>query len=90
MKLIRERFVPYAPRWGSTGYASQDKWLHQTTLSGRLNVTRIRGTQWDLYTANGTLVQGNGTLEGALEAYAKLSERTASRRSSREVPTIRP
>jgi hypothetical protein len=75
MKLIRERFVPYAPRWGSTGYASQDKWLHQTTLSGRLNVTRIRGTQWDLYTANGTLVQGNGTLEGALEAFAKLPEK---------------
>jgi hypothetical protein len=75
LKVIGEKFVPYAPRWGSTGYASQDKWLHETTLRGRTNVTRIRGTMWEIYTANGTLVVGNGTLEGALEAFAKLPEK---------------
>ena len=75
MKVIREKFVPYAPRWGSTGYANQDKWLHETLLRGRATVTRIRGTQWEIYTANGTLVLGNGTLEGALEAFSKLPEK---------------
>jgi len=75
LKIIRERFIPYAPRWGSTGYASQDRWLHETTLRGRTTVTRIRGSQWEIYTANGTLVIGDGTLEGALAAFAKLPEK---------------
>jgi hypothetical protein len=76
MNLVKDRFVPYAPRWGSTGYASQDRWLHETLLRGRANVTRIRGTQWEIFTANGTLVvSSNATLEGALEAFAKLPEK---------------
>ena len=30
MKLIKEKFVPYAPRFGSTGFATQDAWMKQT------------------------------------------------------------
>lgn len=75
MKLLKERFVAYAPRFGSTGYASQDKWLNDVFADGKGRECRIEGTMWAVVTAGGVRVKGNHkSLAGALAAYGKLPE----------------
>ena len=52
MKLIGEKFVPYAPRWGSTGYVSQDAWMKAKNKKAQeiKNANRIKGTFWSIVT----------------------------------------
>src|SRR5262245_36952486 len=80
MKLLKEKFIAYAPRFGSTGYASQDRWLNEVFRDGRGRECRIEGTLWAIVTASGVRVQGrHKSLSAALEAYRKLpaADRTA-------------
>lgn len=78
MTLIDERFVPYATRWGSTGYATQDAWLLAVSKQSQAveNANRIQGTYWAIVTASGApVVSEQRTLEGALAAYHQLPEK---------------
>lgn len=75
MALLKEKFIPYAPRFGSTGYASQDKWLNDVFRDGLGRECRVEGTLWAVVTAGGTRVKGkHKSLKDALEAYARLPE----------------
>jgi hypothetical protein len=75
LKLLKEQFIPYAPRFGSTGYVSQDRWLNEVFRDGRGRECRIEGTLWAIVTARGTRVQGkHKNLKEALEAFHKLPE----------------
>lgn len=73
MNLIKEKFVPYAPRFGSTGYATQDAWMKQTFWGYKADSAMIGGTRWTIVTASGKpVVSAKKSLEGALEAFAGL------------------
>lgn len=77
MKLINEKFIPYASRWGSTGYATQDEWfkIQRKKSQEAKRLCRIEGTFWDIVTASGEpVVNEEKSLEGALEAYRELPE----------------
>src|SRR5262245_8811040 len=77
MALINEKFIPYAPRWGSTGYVSQDAWKKEASKKAAAvkHANRMPGTFWSIITANGTpVVSDKKTLEGALEAFQQLPE----------------
>jgi hypothetical protein len=77
MKLIDTQFIPYAPRWGSTGYITQDDWFKQARKKGQeaKRGNRISGTFWDIVTASGEpVVSEERTLEAALKAYRKMPE----------------
>jgi hypothetical protein len=77
MALIDTKFVPYASRFGSTGYASQDAWFKMARKKGQdaKRGNRIQGTFWDIVTASGEpVVTEEHTLEAALKAYHKLPE----------------
>src|SRR6185436_14411480 len=75
MQLLTDRFIAYAPRFGSTGYASQDKWLNGVFRDGLGRECRIEGTMWGIVTAAGVRVKGSHkNLAAALEAYQKLPE----------------
>src|SRR5262245_53961971 len=77
MKLINTQFVPYASRFGSTGYATQDAWFKMMRKKAQSvkHGNRIRGTFWDIVTARGEPVVGEErTLEAALRAYQKMPE----------------
>lgn len=75
MKLLQDEFIAYAPRFGSTGYATQDKWLDDVFGDGKGRECRIEGTMWAIITAKGTRVQGNHkSLAEALAAYRKLPD----------------
>jgi hypothetical protein len=72
-KLLRENFVCYAPRFGSTGYAAEDKWFAGARGAGK--GARIEGTMWEILTASGTGVKGkHKNLEAALAAFARFPE----------------
>lgn len=78
MELIKTKFVPYAPRWGSTGYATQDAWNKEVSKKAAAvnRQNRISGTFWAIVTASGEpVVSPKKTLEGALEAFAELPEK---------------
>src|SRR5262245_39909099 len=78
MTLLKTKFVPYAPRWGSTGYATQDRWNKEVSKKAAAvkNQNRIPGTFWSIVTASGEpVVNPKKTLEGALEAFAQLPEK---------------
>ncbi len=69
MDLIKTKFVPYAPRWGSTGYATQDRWNREFWKKSAAvqHQNRIQGTFWSIVTASGDpVVNPKKTLEGAL------------------------
>jgi hypothetical protein len=73
--LIKERFIPWAPRWGGTGYVTEDRWLEQTFGHGRARASLIGGMHCGVITANGTpVVSQERTLEAALQAFARLPE----------------
>ncbi len=73
MKLLRDKFIAYAPRFGSTGYATQDRWLNKVFRDGRGRECRIEGTLWAIITASGARVKGkHRSLAEALAAYRKL------------------
>src|SRR5262245_35253478 len=75
MRLLREKFVPYAPRFGSTGYASQDRWLREVFRDNRGQECRVNGTLWAIVTASGARVKGrHKNLAAALAAYRKMPE----------------
>lgn len=75
MKLLKEKFIAYAPRFGSTGYATQDKWLNDVFRDGRGKECRVEGTLWAIVTASGARVKGRHKgLAAALEAYRKMPE----------------
>jgi hypothetical protein len=75
MSLLKEKFIAYAPRFGSTGYATQDRWLNDVFGDGRGRECRIEGTLWAIVTASGARVKGNHkSLSAALDAYRKLPE----------------
>src|SRR5262249_49562377 len=77
MTLLKEKFVPYAPRGGSTGYATQDAWKKEVSKKGAAvkHQNRISGTFWSIITASGEpVVSPEKTLEGALAAFAKMPE----------------
>jgi hypothetical protein len=78
MNLLMEEFVPWAPRWGSSGYATEDEWRKRVGTENRNVDNRIYpgyGVNWRIITANGTPVMARPkTLEGALAAFRKLSE----------------
>jgi hypothetical protein len=77
MALIDCKFVPYAPRFGSTGYATQDAWFKMARKKGQdaKRGNRIQGTFWDIVTASGEpVVSEERTLEAALNAFHKLPE----------------
>jgi hypothetical protein len=77
MSLIDNKFVPYASRFGSTGYATQDAWFkasHKKANEAK-HANRIRGTFWEIVTASGEpVISPDSTLEGALKAYRELPE----------------
>jgi hypothetical protein len=78
MDLIKTKFIPYAPRWGSTGYATQDSWNKEVSKKGAAvkHQNHISGTFWSIITASGEpVVNPKKTLEGALEAFAQLPEK---------------
>src|SRR5262245_50844622 len=78
MTLLKEKFVPLAPRGGSTGYASQDRWNKEVGKKAAAvkHQNRIPGTFWSIITASGEpVVSPRRTLEGALEAFAQLPEK---------------
>jgi hypothetical protein len=73
MKLLREKFIAYAPRFGSTGYVTQDRWLNEVFKDGRGPECRVEGTMWAIVTASGARVKGNHkNLAAALAAYRML------------------
>jgi hypothetical protein len=73
MRLLREEFIAYAPRFGSTGYVTQDRWLNEVFRDGRGRECRVEGTMWAIVTAAGVRVKGSHkSLSAALEAYRKL------------------
>src|SRR5262245_44371170 len=77
MALIDTQFVPYASRFGSPGYATQDAWFKMTRKKAQeaKHGNRIRGTFWDIVTASGEpVVSEERTLEAALKAYRQLPE----------------
>jgi hypothetical protein len=75
MALIKEKFIPFAPRWGSTGYEVEDKWLGETFGNNRCRECKIGGTQWSIITASGKpVVTLTKTLEDALATYKTLPE----------------
>src|SRR6516225_3055651 len=75
MKLLKTKFIAYAPRFGSTGYASQDKWLKDVFWGYKDKECSIEGTMWAIVTASGARVKGkHKSLSDALEAYGKLPE----------------
>jgi hypothetical protein len=74
MRLLAERMIPYAPRFGSTGYATQDEWLKKV-LDGKDGDARIAGTYWVVVAASGKRVVGaHRTLLDALNAYRRMPE----------------
>jgi hypothetical protein len=78
MTLLKEQFVPYAPRWGSTGYATQDAWRKEVSKKAAAvkHRNRIPGTFWSIITASGEpVVSADRTLEGALAAFAEMPEK---------------
>jgi hypothetical protein len=74
--LINNKFVPYAPRWGSTGYATQDAWIREVTRKSWVGtpVNRIAGTYWSIVTASGEPVPCK-TLADVLMAFKHLPEK---------------
>jgi hypothetical protein len=73
VKLLKEKFVCYAPRFGSTGYAAEDKWFDKARGAGR--ESRIEGTLWEFITASGTAVKGkHRNLQAVVAAFHKLPE----------------
>jgi hypothetical protein len=73
MNLIKDKFIPFAPRWGSTGYASQDAWLRAARATKE---NRIAGTFWAIVTASGApVVSPKKSLEGALAAFQQLPQK---------------
>jgi hypothetical protein len=78
MTILKEKFVPYAPRFGSTGYASQDNWFKEARKKAAetKHANRIPGTFWSIYTASGEpVVSPKKTLDLMLEAFAELPEK---------------
>jgi hypothetical protein len=76
MNMIKEKFVPYAPRFGSTGYATQDAWMKHTFWDYKADPAMIEGTRWTIVTADGTPVPSEErTLEGALRAFTALPKK---------------
>src|SRR5262245_44293261 len=78
MTLLKTKFVPYAPRWGSTGYTTQDAWIKEVSKKAAAikHQNRIPGTFWSIITASGEpVVSPKQTLEGALEAFARMPEK---------------
>lgn len=78
MTLLKDKFVAYAPRWGSTGYVTQDNWKKETSKKGQAakHANRIGGTYWSIVTASGEpVVSEQRTLEAALAAFAQLPEK---------------
>src|SRR5262245_22193358 len=75
LRLLKEKFVAYASRFGSTGYATQDRWLNDVFGDGRGRECRIEGTLWAIVAASGARVKGNHkSLSAALDAFEKLPE----------------
>src|SRR5688572_17792524 len=75
LKLLKEQFIAYAPRFGSTGYESQDKWLDEVFGDGKGRECRVEGTMWAIVTAGGARVKGNHkNLAEALAAYRLMPE----------------
>jgi hypothetical protein len=75
MKFLKEKFVGYAPRFGSTGYTTEDKWLHKVFAKYAANECQVRGTLWAIITASGARVKGNHQdLQAARAAFDKLPE----------------
>jgi len=73
MRLLKDQFIGYAPRFGSTGYETQDWWLNEVFKDGRGRECRVEGTMWAVVTAAGVRVKGSHkSLSAALEAYRKL------------------
>src|SRR5262245_726375 len=73
MRVLRDEFIAYAPRFGSTGYVSQDRWLNEVFKDGLGRECRIEGTLWAIVTASGARVKGNHkNLAAALAAYRNL------------------
>jgi hypothetical protein len=78
MNLIDQKFIPYATRWGSTGYPTQDAWLKAANRKAQAakHANRIRGTFWSIVTASGEpVVTEERTLEAALKAYREMPEK---------------
>jgi hypothetical protein len=77
LTLINDQFVAYAPRWGSTGYPTQDAWKKEVSKKAQAvkHANRISGTYWSIVTASGEpVVSPKRTLEGALEAFQQLPD----------------
>src|SRR5438046_3003179 len=75
--VINTRFVAYAPRWGSTGYATQDAWIKEVSKKAQAvkHANRIAGTYWTIVTASGEpVVSARKTLEDSLTAFQELPE----------------
>jgi hypothetical protein len=73
IKRLKEKFVCYAPRFGSTGYAEEDKWFDKARGAGR--ETRIEGMFWEYITASGAPVKGkHRNLGDVVAAFHKLPE----------------
>src|SRR5437667_880252 len=78
MTLLQEKFVAYAPRWGSTGFATQDRWNKEVSKKAAAvkHQNRIPGTFWSIITASGEpVVSPRRTLDGALEVFAQMPEK---------------
>jgi hypothetical protein len=83
MKLLKEGFVGYAPRFGSTGYKAEDEWLAKALARDASKGCRIRGTLWVIVTASGRGVKGDHKSPSeALAAFHQLPE--ADRRAAVE------
>src|SRR5262249_49838403 len=76
VKFLREHFVLYAPRYGSTGYADEDKWYEKARGAGR--ETRLDGLMWEFFTASGAPVKGKH--RGLRDVVAAVGKLPASER----------
>jgi hypothetical protein len=78
MALLKDKFVAYPQRFGSTGYASQDAWSKAVNKNSKDcgHANRLYfGTFWSVVTASGApVISPKKTLAGALEAFQQLPE----------------
>jgi hypothetical protein len=78
VQLIKDRFVPWAPGWGKSGYKSDEAFLGTAWADGGFQKSRFAGTDWHIMTASGKPVPGGlkspqqRGLEGVLEDFKKL------------------
>ena len=78
IKLIKERFVPWAPCWGTTGYPNEDEFISR--LMREKSKAQFDGTFLYVFTASGKPVKGGLTsfrgrgLEGVLQDFLRLPE----------------